>query len=164
VRTQTNLMLTMLIGGLWHGASWTFVVWGGLHGLLLIVERPFRSMLARLQPLPLRVLHVSSTFALVCIAWVFFRATTLADALAILGPMLGAPEGAKGLAIDPTDTTIVLGTVGSMLLLHFALRDVDLYASLDRVPWWLRSIALATMLLAIVTLAGEDRAFIYFQF
>src|SRR5690606_2772978 len=74
LRTHVNLMLTMLIGGLWHGAAWTFVVWGGLHGCYLIGER----ILMRLWPkgaiwrsLPFQLLAVLGTFLLVCITWVF---------------------------------------------------------------------------------------------
>jgi alginate O-acetyltransferase complex protein AlgI len=163
-RTQINLMITMLIGGLWHGASWTFVVWGGLHGLYLVVERPFRSQLARVRAWPLRLLHVGITFFLVCIAWVFFRAVSVAHAMAMLRPMLTGRVVEGGLVLTPTDYFVVSATMSTMLVLHFVLRDVDLYGSLERLPWWMRSVLLATMLFAIITMPGEDRAFIYFQF
>ena len=73
-RTYRNLMLTMLLGGLWHGANWTFVIWGGLHGAALSVER------AAARRWGSRLL----IFSAVCIAWVFFRASSLAQAFALL--------------------------------------------------------------------------------
>ncbi len=163
-RTQVNLMLTMLIGGLWHGAAWTFVIWGGLHGLFLVAERPLRGWLTAHRALPVRIAHVALTFACVCIAWVFFRTDNLDAARQILTPMLTGRSLEGALVVSRLDTWIVLGTTSLMLLLHFTLRDVDLYASLERVPWWARSVAIACMLLMVVTMHGEDRAFIYFQF
>jgi alginate O-acetyltransferase complex protein AlgI len=87
-RTYANLMIVMLLGGLWHGASWNFVVWGGIHGLWLALERSRgrRSVFAFL-PAPFQV---ASTFAVVLVAWVFFRAPDLGAALRYLGSMAGA--------------------------------------------------------------------------
>src|SRR5262249_44141276 len=80
MQTYRNLLITMTLGGLWHGASWTFVVWGLLHGLFLIVHRLFadfagaRPMLRKvLESPPGTVLRVAFTFVCVCLAWVFFR-------------------------------------------------------------------------------------------
>jgi alginate O-acetyltransferase complex protein AlgI len=91
-RTYVNLMLVMLIGGLWHGASWTFVVWGGIHGVMLVVERlQGKDSAYRALPRPVRV---GVTFAIVCVAWVFFRAPTLKAALAYLGSMFALAKPA----------------------------------------------------------------------
>src|SRR3954466_5377335 len=86
-RTYVNLMLVMLLGGLWHGASWTFVAWGGLHGSMLAAERAQgkASIYSRL-PRPLRV---GITFAVVCLAWVFFRAETIPQAATYLASLFG---------------------------------------------------------------------------
>ena len=87
LRTYINLALVMLLGGLWHGASWNFVIWGGIHGTLLGVERAQgKDSLYRRLPAAVRV---AITFLIVCIAWVFFRAADLPDALAYLGSMFG---------------------------------------------------------------------------
>jgi alginate O-acetyltransferase complex protein AlgI len=83
-RTYLNLMAVMLIGGLWHGASWTFVIWGGIHGGMLAVER-LRGR-RRLLPHPVRV---ALTFLTVCLAWVFFRADTLSQAVRYFGSLFG---------------------------------------------------------------------------
>ena len=79
-RTQINLTLTMLIGGLWHGASWNFVIWGGLHGLYLIAERLLRSKLKHQKIWSTfigKIFCSATTFFFICIAWVFFRSHTL---------------------------------------------------------------------------------------
>lgn len=96
--TLRNLFLTMALGGLWHGAAWTFVIWGCYHGLLLAVQRAFSGPVVRMGPgasapgqgntydtwRPLKVL---ATFHLVCLGWIFFRAESLEGALAFLGRM-----------------------------------------------------------------------------
>ncbi|MCF6287196.1 MAG: membrane-bound O-acyltransferase family protein, partial [Candidatus Hydrogenedentes bacterium] len=86
-RTYANLALVMLIGGLWHGASWNFVIWGGIHGAMLALERlQGKANVYRHLPHGLRVLL---TFAIVSLAWVFFRATTLPDAWDYLSALFG---------------------------------------------------------------------------
>ncbi len=96
VRRYINLMLTMLLGGLWHGANWTFMVWGGLHGLYLVINHLFRDMAQRLGltvPSALRrVAHAASvllTFAAVTLAWVVFRAQDMGAATRVLGGLVG---------------------------------------------------------------------------
>ena len=88
VRTYINLMITMLLGGLWHGASWTFVVWGGLHGCWLAIERFFAEDLK--APIDIKLGTAFSrliTLTVVGIAWIFFRATTLKQALSMVGAL-----------------------------------------------------------------------------
>jgi D-alanyl-lipoteichoic acid acyltransferase DltB (MBOAT superfamily) len=85
-RTAANLMVTFLLGGLWHGAAWTFVAWGALHGGGLCVQRAWRRTGVAL-PAPLAW---AITFGFVVVAWVFFRAASLADAFALLQAMAGA--------------------------------------------------------------------------
>src|SRR6202043_739007 len=82
-RRYGNLMATMLIGGLWHGAGWTFVAWGGLHGLYLIVNHAWRAVGIPLPRFPAAAL----TFIAVTVAWVFFRAGDLAAAVSLLHTM-----------------------------------------------------------------------------
>jgi len=88
VRTYRNLMLTMLLGGLWHGASWNFVIWGGIHGGGLALERRWRSSVGPSR-LP-RIVQVAATFLIVTLAWVFFRTPTLTEACRYLASMAGA--------------------------------------------------------------------------
>ncbi|MGE0450256.1 MAG: MBOAT family O-acyltransferase, partial [Vicinamibacterales bacterium] len=90
-RTYLNLLLVMLLGGLWHGAAWNFVVWGGWHGALLAFERvQGRRAVYEGAPAPLRV---AVTFALVLIGWVFFRASSLSAAADYLAAMAGLGGG-----------------------------------------------------------------------
>ncbi|MBK7900548.1 MAG: MBOAT family protein [Azonexus sp.] len=86
-RRYVNLLLTMLLGGLWHGAGWTYVLWGALHGIYLCIHHAW-SALARGWRLP-RPLAVALTFGAVIVGWVFFRATSVAQALDILAGMAG---------------------------------------------------------------------------
>jgi alginate O-acetyltransferase complex protein AlgI len=93
-RTYVNLFLVMLIGGLWHGAAWNFVIWGGLHGLLLAAER-VRGKAALYGRLPAPV-RVAVTFGIVLVTWVFFRASDLPHAIGYLGDMLAVSEAQRG--------------------------------------------------------------------
>ncbi len=93
-RRWINLMITMLLGGLWHGAAWTFVIWGGLHGIYLCVNHAWRSLRSWLvadRPAGRweRGLAWFATFMAVVVAWVFFRAETLQGALSMLDGMVG---------------------------------------------------------------------------
>lgn len=110
-RTYVNLLVVMLLGGLWHGAAWNFVVWGAFHGLLLAVERARGKEEAwKGVPAPLRV---AATFVLVLVSWVFFRAADLGAALRYLGDMTGlaATSPAAGLLSELVFRPYYLGTV-----------------------------------------------------
>jgi D-alanyl-lipoteichoic acid acyltransferase DltB (MBOAT superfamily) len=105
-RRQINLMLTMLLGGLWHGASWNFVLWGGLHGLYLALNHAWRSLrlrrFANIRPgIGGRLAAWALTFVAVVVAWVFFRATTLDGALNMLYGMAGLHGVSLPAAIQP---------------------------------------------------------------
>jgi len=167
IRTHINLMLTMLIGGLWHGAAWTFVVWGGLHGTYLVGER----FLMKLWPkgglwrsVPMQVLAALGTFLLVCITWVFFRARTFDKAFSMIGSMLGRYPANQGELMTQPQMIIVGCVTVAMLYIHWQMRNTTLEAAANKTPWWLRATLLAIMIVAIVMSPGEDRAFIYFQF
>ena len=167
IRTYVNMLVTMLLGGLWHGASWTFVVWGGLHGMYLVVERLMTQWLGHLGiwgRAPVRLLLCIATFLLVCFTWVFFRARTFPQAFQISAAMLGLGGGETEPLVDVYNQTITLAAILVVLAVHWFMRDRTLNSLFGRIPWWLRSLALAGMLLAIATLAGDENAFIYFQF
>jgi len=96
-RTYINLFIVMLLGGLWHGAKWTFVIWGGVHGILLASERLIgKDSVYRRLPRPVRI---AVTFAIVLITWVFFRADDLTSAMRYLGSMFGLRQPAAGAAL-----------------------------------------------------------------
>ncbi len=165
-RTQINLLLTMLIGGLWHGASWLFVIWGGLHGLYLIAEKLARRYLGRMviwsQPAS-QVMLAGVTFILVNVAWVFFRAPTMDTALSMMGSMIAISSDLTHLG--PTSTLIILAITSLMLVIHWLMRNRSLEPVSQRLPWPFRSAAIALLLvLTLMCMNGEDSAFIYFQF
>jgi alginate O-acetyltransferase complex protein AlgI len=165
-RTYVNLMLTMLLGGLWHGASWTFVVWGGLHGLYLAGERWIRGRTGvagdpagALNRLALALL----TYLLVNITWVFFRAETFEGAARILQGMAGL--AAEPVAVLPTIFMIKIGVIiTGVVAIQWLMRNRSLEDVVTRAPWWLTGLVAAAMLFAVITTQGSGEAFIYFQF
>ncbi|MCA8970973.1 MAG: MBOAT family protein [Planctomycetes bacterium] len=95
IRTYVNLALVMLLGGLWHGASWNFVVWGAMHGVWLGINRWWdRRGFGRMGGKVGHVLSVVLTFHMVCLAWIFFRSHTFDGAIAVLGNLVSVGEGA----------------------------------------------------------------------
>jgi alginate O-acetyltransferase complex protein AlgI len=96
-RTYVNLALVMLLGGLWHGASWNFIIWGGIHGAMLAFERS-RGRKSLYAALP-RAVRTAITFLIVVFAWVFFRADDLPGALQYCGSMLGLSDVHQGAAL-----------------------------------------------------------------
>ena len=163
-RTYLALMVTMLLGGLWHGASWTFVVWGGLHGLYLSVERLLRSRFSGYRPGPVMlVLFGLLTYALVNVTWVFFRATSFGKAWQVLGGMFGANSDAKPI-LPTVHLVMVTLIVSGIVCAHWLMRNRTLESVVSRTPAMLLAAIWALMLFAIVIAQGEGNAFIYFQF
>ena len=162
-RTYVNLALVMLLGGLWHGAAWNFVVWGGLHGLLLAAERARgkRSLLAG-APRPIRV---GGTFLLVLISWVFFRAPDLPAAGRYLAAMFGLAEPQAG-------AWLLSGVVHQpYYLVTLALAALVVWAgpqSWDwtrRLPAWKALACLVAFWLSLAALTTQAyNPFIYFIF
>jgi alginate O-acetyltransferase complex protein AlgI len=162
-RTQANLIITMLIGGLWHGASWTFVVWGGLHGLYLAGERIAKRLAGDApfwQTRGARIALALLTFVLVSVAWVFFRATSFGQAFRIVGSMVGLGDGGP----VHYDYLAALVPIALLLAVHWQLRDTTLEVVVERTSVPVRVAALVAMIMCLVLFPGVDRAFIYFQF
>ena len=163
VRTYVNLFLVMLIGGLWHGAAWNFVIWGALHGVLLASER-IRGKAALYAGLP-RPVRVATTFALVLVTWVFFRATDVQHAFRYLGNMFAL--------VQPQDSTGLLGGIVYQPYYFgtFVLAGLIVWSAPQ--TWdWTRTITLpkaaaivAVFVLSVVVLATQSyNPFIYFFF
>ena len=166
LRTYANLMTTMLLGGLWHGASWTFVVWGGLHGAYLAAER---WLVARFggsgiwQRWGPRLLLGLLTYFLVNITWVFFRAQDFATAWRMIDTMLTLDLAGK--KVLPTiDILQVAGVISVMLVVHWFMRNRYLHEVIGGLPRWLVGTAWGVMLWLIIITQGQSNAFIYFQF
>ena len=163
-QTYRNLILTMLIGGLWHGANWTFVVWGAIHGAGLAIERLLMGRNRRTgevsSPLSIWVRRIM-TFQIVCLAWVFFRAPSMREAIHFLGG-LGRWEWRSEFAT----LTALLVTFGLlMFLLDLALEMRDEEYLFAGTPQRLQVVSAMTVTCALLLFtANSINAFIYFQF
>jgi len=163
-RTYAALMTTMLLGGLWHGANWTFVAWGGLHGIYLAMERVLRARFAHYRPGPLAFVALGIlTYTLVNVTWVFFRAKTFGKAWSVLRGMAGANPGATPL-LSSFNLTIVAVMVAGILGTHGYMRSRTLESVLARTPPLVIGMLWGLALFAIVAAQGDGSAFIYFQF
>jgi D-alanyl-lipoteichoic acid acyltransferase DltB (MBOAT superfamily) len=166
-RTLINVFVTMVLGGLWHGAAWTFVFWGAYHGALLAGEQ-WRRQRAPADEVdredrwfdgPRRC---AVTFALVCVGWVFFRADSLETAFALLRRLFTG-------WFTPSEfvNPLVVFTIAGMLALQFWPRGLGLWlqSGLSRLKPAPLGVVLALALLVIVILGPPGVApFIYFQF
>jgi D-alanyl-lipoteichoic acid acyltransferase DltB (MBOAT superfamily) len=165
-RVYLNLMLTMLLGGLWHGAAWNFVAWGAYHGGLLVAQRwlqgvPAFAVWSESSALLARLVNVSLTFYLVLIGWVLFRATTLDGALDFLA-VLHAPAGLPP-ASGPAVAIAWLSCIALGLICFIDFVVIRCGAGLERRPWLLWPLLAVGM--GFTILVGESgHAFIYFQF
>ena len=180
-RRYFNLLLTMLLGGLWHGANWTFIVWGGLHGCYLIGNHAIRHLLGQRRHLVIRLLGRPCTFLAVVFGWVFFRSGSLEIAFGILRAMAGGtagPEAGGGLlgvnrimAVDECAAWLV----ALAAIAFFCPNSYDLIGRGRRHAQELRfssgiggailgaSLALTLLLLAISETRGVSD-FLYFNF
>ena len=163
-RTYLALMGTMLLGGLWHGANWTFVVWGGLHGVYLSAERALRSRFATYRPGALETLALSlTTWMLINVTWVFFRAKDFTTAWSMLRGMAGQNPGAKPI-LDTVFLVSVAVVVSGIVTTHWLMRHQTVEAVIARAHPLLVACAWGFMIFAIVIAQGAGSAFIYFQF
>jgi alginate O-acetyltransferase complex protein AlgI len=162
--TYRNLLLTMLLGGLWHGAAWTFIVWGGLHGLLLTGHRALGGYVPRGRPTAPRLRDAGKillTFSAVSLVWIFFRAESLGDAVDYLGGLFGNAWGVVD--ID----ALVLVTFSGLVLfvIDVAQRTTGEHPVVLRWPAAVRGATVAVLLVSVVIWAGGSaQPFIYFQF
>jgi alginate O-acetyltransferase complex protein AlgI len=163
-RTYFALMATMLLGGLWHGASWTFVAWGGLHGVYLAGERVLRARFANYTPGPVAFFLLGLlTWMLVNITWVFFRAHSFGQAWTMLRGMAGANAQGEPL-LSSAHVTLVALIVAGIVCAHWLMRTRTLETMLERRHPVPLAAGLGLMAFAIAITQGAGNAFIYFQF
>lgn len=166
-RTCLNLLLTMTLGGLWHGASWTFVFWGVMHGMLLVVHRYFRDWIKprpqwdrALQSIPGTALRMLLTFTCVAIGWVFFRATTFETAWTLLHRVAVWSSGLG----TPIPRLNLNATLLFMAVCH-AVAYTTPWRKMWRLPAPIQGFGYAAALILAQVLAPDaGKAFIYFQF
>jgi alginate O-acetyltransferase complex protein AlgI len=166
IATYRNLMLTLVLAGLWHGAGWTFVIWGAYHGLLLVAHRAAKPWLEQVRPAhPFdhacwTALRIVVTFHLVCLGWLIFRSDSVAQAAAMLTAICERPTLPSARYLVPMVCTIL--PLWLVQLWQYRAHDLNVIA---RTPWYVRSLFYTGCFYAIV-LGGEfgGQQFIYFQF
>ena len=164
--TYRNLMLTMVLGGLWHGAKWTFVIWGLYQGMLLVVHRLVSPSLGwfastdRGDRAWWTGVRMVFTFHLVCLGWLIFRADSLDQAAGVLAAIITRPAMPPAACLVP-----VALVIAPLLLVQFCQYVADDLDIVGRAPWYVRS-ALYTACFYAIVLGGEfgGQRFIYFAF
>jgi len=179
-RWYLNLMIVFLVSGLWHGAAWTFVLWGGLHGLYVVGEAATRGVRGKLthrlgldrRPTMLAVLSGLITFMLVCLAWILFRANSIADAFLLFNNLvpldnftqLNAPWA--DIVNNPAqEMALSLGLILLLVTVDWVQEQYWPRPFLWQRSLWFRWAAYLGLALAIMNLGiTEELPFIYFQF
>ncbi|MEO8406088.1 MAG: MBOAT family O-acyltransferase [Chitinophagaceae bacterium] len=169
------LMITMLLGGLWHGANWTFVVWGGLHGLYLWIERFFKKNPGKSAELPAvatqgtpkqtsnNSLYALFTFMMINITWVFFRASSFSQAGHMLESMFGFVQDGRPLLATLSIIKVAI-IIPIMLLFHWLMRNTSVLRVAHKMSWIGLGLVWAVLVLFIVFAQESGNSFIYFQF
>jgi alginate O-acetyltransferase complex protein AlgI len=185
-KTYINLMITMLLGGLWHGAKWTFVVWGALHGLYLWIEKAYRdrrkvkgtdlfpeinkkSVEGTFPPEMGHPKTVSNfilalgTFFLVNVTWVFFRSDDFTSAWRMLHAMfMNDPKGTAVLSyLDISKVSVI---IFFLVIAHWLMRNTLVLTVAAKMPWWFLGLVWSVMLILIALSQNASSSFIYFQF
>lgn len=165
--TCRNLMLTMLLGGLWHGAAWTFIVWGAYHGLLLIFHKLLPEKTGP-ETFQVRVLKIIGMFHLTCLGWIFFRANSLPESFSMIGRILFHFQAKELFSILVSSPAALLTVFTISLFLLFRIKHSE-----DQNPAWnlsegffLKKALSYSSLFFLILLLGAKHAqqFIYFQF
>lgn len=162
-RWRYNLLITFLVSGFWHGANWTFIVWGGIHGVILILEK------IKVKQFSYRIYKIGKmlfVFSVVCFAWIFFRANSMSDAIDIIHKMMtsfvknGLIADFKSTGISLINTIILLYAITILFVLdwlNFQKKKVN--------NEYIRLFGMIVLLFSILTMGvTEVKEFIYFQF
>tara|TARA_Y100001954_G_C15802281_1_gene600769 strand:+ start:1281 stop:2729 length:1449 start_codon:yes stop_codon:yes gene_type:complete len=166
IRTYFNLSITMILGGLWHGANWKFVFWGIMHGLMLVVEKIIRSFFRIPKNIIFKILGVLITFHFVTFCWIFFRAESFSVASDILFQIKNNFNFINYQKVISSYPYVIL-----MIIIGYALHmlprkfELDLIKIIEKSPLFIKAFFLALICWTIVQVSGTDVVpFIYFQF
>jgi len=165
-RTYLHLMLTMLIGGLWHGASWKFVVWGGLHGLALAIEKHFSLHQSKKTSILKNLFKQLLVFHFVAFCWIFFRAENFSIASQLIGKVLSVQEFTINPAVFEAYRgafmMILFGYLLHFLPSHYRQKTESQLSKMSIIP---KSILFALVIWTVFQLSNADvQPFIYFDF
>lgn len=183
-RRYINLMIVFLTSGLWHGAAWTYVIWGGLNGLYQVigsVTKPFRQRVMkrlnmRTDAFSHKLLQILITFFLIDISWIFFRANSISDAflllrnLFVINPWVLVDGSLLNMGLSGTEWLVLLTSIGVLLCAGLVQeRNISLRDFLNRQELWMRfavvvGAVLAVLIFGIYGPGFDAAAFIYFQF
>jgi alginate O-acetyltransferase complex protein AlgI len=179
-----NNMIVFIISGLWHGASWTYIIWGGLHGMFIIIEKTIDRIFKRPIPLP-AVIKAMFTFAIVTFAWIFFRASSYSDAAYIVNSLFsGLPDDLRIVCNNITSGSGVIintsfvkwsnnkndylwsfGVIFILLLIEYINMKKNLINFVSSKPFIIRYLVYLFLLCAILFFQKDgEQQFIYFQF
>mgnify|MGYP005622661149 CR=1 FL=1 len=155
-----NLLLTMLIGGLWHGSAWTFVIWGGLHGIVLSIEKKFNLVHEQYN-----IIKNISTFVIVSMIWIFFRANSMNDALLIYSKIIFESNQVPFIPNTATLAMVLWGLVMMFLIDSYLYRkNINLEVLGESLPLIKFVTFIAFMMVNLFLFQSNSLNFIYFQF
>ncbi len=159
-RTYINLMITMLLGGLWHGAAWNFIFWGGLHGLFLMIERLIGVKNEVKSSLKNVILKRLFTFHMVCLTWILFRATSAESGFLIFKRIITLADGDSGFSLQ----FIIALIIGYFI--HFFPQSIkyNLQLHFTKYPVFVQAGVLSVLLFIFMLINVDNSPFIYFQF
>ncbi|HEY4309375.1 MAG TPA: MBOAT family O-acyltransferase [Pirellulales bacterium] len=167
-RAALNVMIVMILIGLWHGAAWTYLIFGMLHGVYLIGEvlllrTPLRRMRLWSNAAGSFLLWTATMF-LCCIAFVFYRTPDLRDAGRLLVAMFGMSSQGHSTALDDYEILVVSVVLESLIAVHALRRHLGLSEVVAKLPWWAIASGLGLMLYAITLSSGEATTYLYFNY
>jgi len=176
IRTYFALMATMLLGGLWHGANWTFVAWGGLHGLYLWVERYLkdRRMALHIHKEPsdaaevlrhpwIGFFYALLTFMLINITWVFFRSDTFGKSWQLLQSMFCIADAGKALLTTSAILKVII-IIPLIVIFHWFMRNTKVLDVAYKLTWFWLGMVWSVLILMLNWAQESGGSFIYFQF
>lgn len=179
-RTYLNLFLVFLISGIWHGAAMTFVIWGAVHGVIIVLEKAtgsfrkniFQKIKLTKKSIVGRFFFMTVTFVIVCFAWIFFRANSLADAFAIVGKVFTFDKGEKTIiseiGMDASNFYAALVFIALMIVFEIIHKRKSMVVTLAKqnilVRWGFYIIAALVLVTFGIYGSYDESQFIYFQF
>ncbi len=167
VRTYINLMITMLLGGLWHGPAWRFVIWGGLHGAALAIHKVFSEKVGfRFTGRPVQIVSALITFHFVCFCWIFFRAANLETVWSMMSQIVSNFNGTVF-----TEFVSGYSLVFTLMIVGYVLHMIPdtvtdkVRSRMIELPLYAKALCLVVVIILVIqTKSAEVQPFIYFQF